>query len=104
VGQRLLKLPHEFFPLSHLRAGAVSSRFGVEIEVVGGFKDQDQPVAREINLLAHDTVGPNAFEHFGPDVFLPVIALVFLNQVRIVVQIQCKVISLHKQRTEIRKR
>lgn len=84
--KRLLKFPHQLFPLLHLWVLLVCFRLLLKREALIHFHDHEHPRPEQINFHVLDTGAANALRNLGPN-FL-VIAPVFSNQRRVIFQIE----------------
>src|SRR5260370_1669865 len=75
IWRRLLKFPHQLFPLAHLRIFAVSNRFLLEGESLADFHNHEHPRTVQIYLHVFDSSFLDALRALSPD--FSVVALVF---------------------------
>src|SRR5579872_3684575 len=91
IRKRLLKSPHQLFPLAYLRVFTIGLRFLLEGELLIDFHHHEHAGAVQIDLHVFDPGVLDACGDFRPDFF--VVALVFRNQPRIILQIQGQAIA-----------
>src|SRR5580658_3709190 len=89
--KHLLELPHQLFPLAHLRIFAISLRFSLERELLIDLHHHEHTRAKQIDLHILDSGIFDTQRDLRPD-FL-VVVFVFGDKLRVVFQIQRQTIA-----------
>src|SRR5438552_1868704 len=86
VRERLLKSPHEIFPLLNLGIALIGFGLGLERKVLVDFHDHEHSRSAKIDFHVLDAGLFNTLRNLRPDFLM--MALVFFDQLGIVLQVQ----------------
>src|SRR5207249_5458357 len=90
--QWLLKLPHQLFPLLHLRIAPVSPRLLFKRKAVAHFHNHEQTPTNQVDFHVFDSGLSDALRNFRPDVLM--MAFVLFDELRRLLQIESEAISI----------